>query len=307
MQEIDRRTFIITSGLAVAGLATACGKSQAPLPSGASLDTLVKAVQARDRKITVVQAVGSILVRPQSRVSFALTNEANTTRYTGGSIRVYGSSIASTGPAQGPIPAVYHGQGLGTKGVYVVRLDVDRAGDWNLMVVGKPAGVSDEVWGGAAYPAVKDVPGPDPGAKAISVPTPTTENHRGVEPYCTRTPPCSMHRISLVDALKNGHPTVFVIGTPRFCMSRVCGPVVDIIQGVSAEFADRVNFVHAEVYKDDKNAPASPNGLAPAPKAYSLEEEPVTYWIKPDNTITERIVGPTDTPEVRLLTQALLG
>jgi hypothetical protein len=71
-----------------------------------------------------------------------------------------------------------------------------------------------------------------------------------------------------------------------------------------------VNFVHAEVYKNDTDAPGNPNpaiGHSPAARAWRLESEPVTYWIRSDNAITERIVGPTDVAEVRTLTQALLG
>jgi hypothetical protein len=100
---------------------------------------------------------------------------------------------------------------------------------------------------------------------------------------------------------------VFDIGTPRFCTSQVCGPVVDVIDTVAKNFSDRVNFVHAEVYKDDKDAPASTAGFTQTAKAWSLDEEPVTYWIRADGTVAERIVGPTDVREVRALTQSLLG
>jgi hypothetical protein len=258
--------------------------------------SLVASLKKTNEEISVIQAVENLLVRPKSRVSFALVDKAGTKRFSGGRVQVYWSAVDSTVAALGPITAEYHGDGLGDKGIYVARIDVDHAADWNVLVAGKPGGATGDVWGGAAYPAVEHVKGPAPGAKAIAVATPTVDDHRGVEPYCTDV------------ALANGRPTVFIIGTPRFCQSRVCGPVVRVIQTVSADFADRVNFVHAEVYKDDKNAPADPvNGFAPAAKAWSLEEEPVTYWIKPDNTVTERIVGPTDVAEVRSLTQALIG
>jgi hypothetical protein len=308
MRDIDRRTFLVTSGLALAWLATGCGGDE-KLPEDASLDELVEALRKREGdSINVIQAVDQILVAPASRVAFALIGGAdNTTRYTGGDVQVYWG-INSAASAFGPVRAAYHGEGLGDKGIYIVRLDIDRPGNWNVLAVGKPRGASKEVWGAAAYPAVERVDGPGTGAKALSVPTPTVDNHRGVEPYCTRTPPCSMHRMSLDVALANGRPTVFNIGTPRFCSSKVCGPVVDVIQTVSTQFADRVNFIHAEVYTNDTNAPAKGvNGFTPTMKAWRQQQEPVTYWIRPDRTITERIVGPTDVAEVRALTQALLG
>jgi hypothetical protein len=305
---MDRRAFLVTGGLALAGLATACKKKTGALPAGGTMASLAASVKKTREEISVIQAVENLLVRPKSRVSFALVDKSGTKRLTGGRVQIYASAFDSKAAALGPVSAEYHGEGLGDKGIYVARIDIDHAANWNVLVVGRPDGATADVWGGAAYPAVQRVRGPAPGAKAISVATPTVDDHRGVEPYCTDTPPCSMHKISLDVALANGRPTIFVIGTPRFCQSKVCGPVVHVVQTVSAEFADRVNFVHAEVFKDDTNAPTDPvNGFAPAAKAWSLEEEPVTYWIKPDNTVTERIVGPTDIAEVRSLTRALVG
>ncbi|MGH2725650.1 MAG: hypothetical protein ACRDKS_01610 [Actinomycetota bacterium] len=312
MPEMQRRTFLALSGLAVAGIATACGgKGDGIEPNKLSLDQVIQG--SKDRKLgefTMIQALGEVLVSPDARVTFALLDKAGTTRLKGGTIRVFAAMDRSS-PAHGPVNASYHDEGLGEKGVYVVRLKLDKPGNWDVLAVGKPEGASGQLYGGATFPVVAQVSGPAPGGPALSVSTPTVDNHRGVEPYCTRVDaqakpaPCAMHTISLDAALQNGKPTVFNIGTPKFCQSQVCGPVVDVIQSVSTEFTDRVNFIHAEVYKDDKDAPAK-GLLAPAPAAYKLTEEPITYWIRPDGTITERLVGPVDIPEVRDLTNALL-
>ena len=42
-------------------------------------------------------------------------------------------------------------------------------------------------FGLATFNVVDKLPNPAPGSKAVSVPTPTKDDHRGVEPYCTRT------------------------------------------------------------------------------------------------------------------------
>jgi hypothetical protein len=319
---IDRRTFLAMSGLAVAGIATACGGSgDGPEPDGQL--TINKVIDESERlkrgRFNVIRALEEILVGADARVTFALIDAADTSgtkRLTGGSIKVY-ASTGEDAPAIGPVTATYHDEGLrdargGSKGVYVVRLNVDKPGNWLLLAVGKPDGATRELYGGAAYPAVARVSGPTPGGEAISVATPTVADHRGVEPFCTRVDtaanpaPCSMHAVSLDVALGNGKPTVFNIGTPKFCTSQTCGPVIDVIQTVAMEFAGRVNFVHAEVYRDDKPDTIQRQLLAPAPAAWGLTAEPITYWIKPDGTITERIVGPVDVAEVRDLTRTLV-
>lgn len=306
MEPIDRRSFLVTGGLALAGLAAACSKdgtSDGGTPT--TINEVIATLGTSVSRFQVIQAVGEVLARPDARVTFALLDSEGKRRYTGGSIRVYASTDADA-PARGPIDAVYHGEGLGDKGIYVARINIDTPGTWLILAVGRPAEGSGTFFGGAPYSVVERINSPAQGAKAVSVPTPTVDDHRGVEPYCTRTPVCSMHRLSLDVALANGKPTVFNIGTPRFCSSRVCGPVIDVIETVAQEYRDRVNFVHAEVYPDDRDAPAMQK-LAPAPVAWSVTEEPVTYWIRPDNTIIERIVGPTDVAEVREVTRTLAG
>src|SRR5438093_1476436 len=163
MREMDRRTFLVTGGLALAGLATACKKKPVALPTGVRLEKVVAAAKKnKDLEITQVQAVDKILVRPQSRIAFALTNSSYTKRYTGGTVRVWYAPIGSTEAARGPVVASYHDEGLGDKGIYVARLDIDRAGNWNVLAAGTPDGATREVTGGAAYPAVEHLLGPGP-------------------------------------------------------------------------------------------------------------------------------------------------
>lgn len=307
MPEINRRTFLATGTLAIAGLAVGCkSKPSEDIPTDASINDIITVAAGRkDARLQMIQAAENIPVAQDARVPFALISADGQTRYTGGRIRIW-YSLNPDGDAEGPVDATYHGEGLGTKGVYTARVNFASTGKWLLFALGTPGGASGELYGGAFYTVVDKVAGPAVGAKAISVPTPTPEDHRGVEPYCTSTPPCGMHRVSLDVALGNGRPTVFNIGTPRFCTSQVCGPVVDVIETASKDFGDRVNFVHAEVFADDRDAVAK-QILAPAPKAWSLESEPITYWIRPDGTIADRIVGPIDVAEVRELTQKLAG
>ncbi|MEI8240862.1 MAG: hypothetical protein WCI22_15725, partial [Actinomycetota bacterium] len=55
--------------------------------------------------------------------------------------------------------------------------------------------------------------------------TPTVDNHRGVEPYCSRTPtPCPLHDVTLTDALKQGKPVIYMVGTPAHCQTGTCAP-----------------------------------------------------------------------------------
>ncbi len=122
-----------------------------------------------------------------------------------------------------------------------------------------------------------DVAVPFVGDQMRSVDTPTLENHRGVEPICTRAVPCPFHEQNLTDVLDNGRPTVLLIATPGFCQTEICGPVVDLLIDAAPSRSD-IDFIHAEVYTDPSifQTGKFPD-TTPAVQINELPFEPVIY------------------------------
>jgi len=143
-----------------------------------------------------------------------------------------------------------------------------------------------------------DVAIPFPGDPMRSVDTPTFENHRGVEPVCTRAVPCPFHELNLGDVLHNGRPTVMVIATPGFCQTEICGPVVDLLIDLAPTRPD-IDFIHAEVYVDPSvfetgKFPAT----TPAVDVNELPFEPVLYVANSDATIMSTLSTTWDRAEL---------
>ena len=106
--------------------------------------------------------------------------------------------------------------------------------------------------------------------------TPTVDNHRGVEPYCTLTPkPCPLHDVTLTQALASGKPVAYMIGTPAHCQTGTCAPALEFLVKSHDRVGDAVVMVHADVYSDD-----AATTVAPAVTALGLEYEPVLYLVK---------------------------
>ena len=75
-----------------------------------------------------------------------------------------------------------------------------------------------------------DVAIPQVGAPLPPFDTPTVEDGRGVNPICTREPACPLHDVSTQSsALSAGQPVAYLIGTPAYCQTAVCGPVLDLL------------------------------------------------------------------------------
>ncbi len=125
---------------------------------------------------------------------------------------------------------------------------------------------------------------PKPGDKLPPFDTPTTADGRGVKPICTRQPPCVLHDLTLTQALAAGTPVAYLIGTPAFCQTGVCAPILDNLLDAHTRLGDKVTMVHAEVYTDD-----TATTTAPAVEAYNMSFEPCLWITDASGTVVERL------------------
>ena len=230
-----------------------------------------------------------------NRVAFAVLDKANKLVAAHNFQLYFGKGEQDK--AQGPVPVTFADDGLGEHAFYEAPVTFPSKGTWALLVAeSTPQGM---VGGGTEVQVGAPSNVPNVGEAAISTPTPTFADHKGVAAVCTREPNDPMHDISLDAALKNGKPTVLVFASPKFCTSRLCGPVVDQVLRVHDELSAKANFIHVEVYQDE-------NGkvLAPAMLAWKLEAEPATFVIDKNGIVRTRFIGPVTAGEVR---QGLLG
>lgn len=140
------------------------------------------------------------------------------------------------------------------------------------------------------------------GSPMISTPTPTVADARGVDPICTRDPACPLHDISLDTALAQKRPLAVLFATPARCQSQLCGPVLDNLLTVREGFADKVGFLHVEIF-----ASRTGNDLAPAVQASKIQSEPFLFLVGADGTVRERLDNAYDRTEARSALDRLLA
>jgi hypothetical protein len=117
----------------------------------------------------------------------------------------------------------------------------------------------------------------------------------------------AFYEMSLAKAIKSGKPTVFLLATPAFCQSRLCGPAYDNTMALQERFGAMVNFIHVEVYTGLPNPAAENWPLAPAMQAFGLVTEPWLYLIDKDGRVAYRVEGLFTAEEVAAHIQALLN
>jgi hypothetical protein len=89
---------------------------------------------------------------------------------------------------------------------------------------------------------------------------------------------------------------VVAFATPKFCASRACGPVVDVVDDARREFANRgVRFIHVEVYTDN-----DPNkGVNRWMREWNLQTEPWVFVVDADGKIVAKFEGSASADELR--------
>jgi hypothetical protein len=180
---------------------------------------------------------------------------------------------------------------------YVSELRFNRPGEWRLLALVKNDG--ETVAGRLPSIEIGDYERiPDVGEPAPRIHTPTAEDVSDLSEIDTRDPHDTMHQHDLYDVL-GSQPTVLLFATPALCMSRVCGPMVDIAEQVHDETSDEVAFIHMEVYKDN-----DPNeGIRPQLRAYGLQTEPWLFVIDRAGRVSTRIEGAFSVEELRAVAQ----
>lgn len=214
----------------------------------------------------------------------------------GGAAKVWLAATAGPdepGEVKGPFDAPWLGYASaaagGPPGINAADVRFDRPGTWTALV---EVSASGRRLVGTTAIGVKQKPGNRaPGDRALRTLTPTTKDPRGVDPICTRKPPCPFHRVTLAAALEAGKPTAFTIGTPAFCESRTCGPNLEELIAVSGRVGGRASFVHAEVYVDDDEAVAA-RIVTPTFREWAFVSEPWIYLIDDSGVIRARYEGP---------------
>jgi hypothetical protein len=171
--------------------------------------------------------------------------------------------------------------------IYVAHLELPSAGTYWMLA--EPEG-GREVQALGNVVVKRSDPVPSAGDEAPVSDTPTLQSVGGkAAAITTQTPPDeSLLRHSVADSLRAGVPFVVTFSTPKFCQSRTCGPVVEVVEEVARRFEDtEVRFIHVEVFED--NDPAK--GYNRWMREWGLETEPWTFLVGRNGRILERFEG----------------
>lgn len=171
--------------------------------------------------------------------------------------------------------------------VYAARVPVPEQGQWRPAALVKEGGELRATLLPSAnageFNAVPKV-----GQKAPLIHTPTAQDVDGdTSKITTRIPPDTQNEVDYADVLGK-EPILLLFATPKFCQSRVCGPVVDVAEQAKAKFGSQARFIHMEIYNDNDPSDLS---VLPQVRAFHLPSEPWLFAIGREGVVKAAIEG----------------
>jgi hypothetical protein len=221
-------------------------------------------------------------------------------------LRLYDLALDVTKPAL-TTDAAYMPTIPALPGLYRAMVNFDHAGDWGLEAIQDPGGAQErtgrfifEVRASGTTPAI--------GAAVQSEDTPTATDAAGIAAISTDdNPDPDFYTTSVSGALAAHDPFVLVFATPAFCKSATCGPTLDTVKQVAADYKARLTFIHVEPYQlrmaDGHLQPVLTENNDPIPVQsvddWGLQTEPYIFVVGADGKLSAKFEGIAAPEELR--------
>ncbi|MDL2335420.1 MAG: hypothetical protein QFC55_05265 [Chloroflexota bacterium] len=184
-------------------------------------------------------------------------------------------------------------------GLYRAMVTFDRAGEWGLEAIENP-GKPESLVGRFIFDVQQTSSTFAIGAAVKPEDTPTATDAAGISAISTDTnPDPDFYTTSVSQALAAHEPFVLVFATPAFCSSATCGPTLNVVKSVAANYKGRLTFIHVEPYEltmtDGHLQPVLDESNNPIPvqsvNDWGLPTEPYVFVVDADGRLTAKFEG----------------
>ncbi len=194
----------------------------------------------------------------------------------------------------------------GQRGLYAADVEFPKAGRWGARFTATfPDGRSEQVR--ADFDVAESGPTLAIGAPVVSIDTPTAADVGGdlARVSTDQAPDPAFYRTSVADALTAQEPFVLTFATPAFCQTAMCGPLLEKVKAVAADYPT-LTFINVEPYMmaftEGRLQPVLADGQLQAAAwtdAWGLRSEPWIFVIDGDGKVTAKFEGAVAEDELR--------
>jgi hypothetical protein len=204
------------------------------------------------------------------------------------------------------VDGVYLDTGTG-RGLYRASTDFDCAGEWGVEVRAdlQDGTTASQRMRFQVHPAGTTPAIGDPAPRSDSLTATTIEEIRLVSTDSEPFP--GAYERTVAEVVTAGQPSLVFFATPSFCQTGVCGPTVNLVKSVAADYQGRVGYVNVEPYK----LHMTENGLQPELDAegrlqpvqavidYGIPVEPYLFVVDAEGDVFAKFEGVVGADELR--------
>ena len=245
---------------AIAVIAAACsgGDDDSPPPSLALPDGGTVFAADYPHYVDPTSGIKTILGTPdlgvgRHRVGFVLSDADGLVRLPVVSVQSFflpsGVGDVREGPVENGVARFFEFP-YGVRGMHSLELSFDRPGMWEVEVrLPRPDGSTAR--SAFAFAVAERTLAP-----AVGEPAPPSQNRAAGDVESLRElttgaePDPALYRLSVAEALQQDRPLVVVFASPAFCTNALCGPQVEVLGELAAQYGERASFVHVDLYEN---------------------------------------------------------
>jgi hypothetical protein len=212
--------------------------------------------------------------------------------------------LPATGGQEGPVEtvdAVFRAWPVTPRGVFTADMRFDRPGEWGVgAVVVDSAGTERKA--SARVRVKQESATPALGTAAPRSISKTLADVDGFEQITTDfEPDADLYGMTIAEALDTGKPLLVAFSTPAYCQTATCGPQLDVIKELKAEYSDRMSFIHIEVYDNphEIEGDLSRAVISPTAEEWGLPSEPWTFVVDGGGVIRAKFEAFTTREEMK--------
>ncbi len=193
------------------------------------------------------------------------------------------------------------------RGLYRAAVDFSCSGSWGAELTARIPG-REQRQARVIFSVRPESSTPAIGAAVPASVTPTADSADAIAAISTDIEPDpDLYRFSVAEALDRQEPFALIFSTPAFCQTRACGPTLEIVREVAADFKDELAFIHVEPYvlemTDAGLQPVFDEAqrfqAVPSVREWGLPSEPYIFVVDAGGTLTAKFEGVAGPDELR--------
>ena len=195
---------------------------------------------------------------------------------------------------------------LDFRGIYVIdEVVLPEPGIWIADFVALADGNVSPVIEEAGFSVLPEANAPTVGTRVPATENLTIDDAPFVDISTRQVEHDELHNVSVAEARDSGEPFVVVFASPQFCVSAMCGPVVEVMDDVREALGGEIEFIHNEPWS--LTAARERGELVPSAAIleWRLPSEPWVFVVDREGRVAMRIEGLATEDEVIAALRAL--